>query len=550
MSHATTAPHSHLQGLPSQRLLSFLRARRWRLSHLLIQALAVVVVAVVLLPLLYLAIRGFGAGEAGLAYLLQPRTLTIVSNSLNLMLAVTLSATLIGVPFAWLTSRTDLPLRRVWLVLGLLTMVIPSYLGAITYVEAFGPRGMLQSLLAPFGVERLPEIRGFFGAWLSITLFSYPYVVLPIRAALLNADPSMEEVGRSMGFSRWRVFWRITLPQLRPALAIGILMTALYTLSDFGAVAVMRYNAFTRAIFQQYNNSFNPERAALLALVLVAITLCLLYVEQRINTTSANYRVGTGTRRALRPVKLGRWRVPSLIFCGVIVFVGVVVPFVVLMVWLFGRVYNDPVPVSMVNLTRNTVSVSLVAAIVSALVALPIGILASKVPTRFNRTLVRLTYLSNVLPSLVIALALVFFMANYLPAWYQTFPVLILGYVTRFLPFSIGTTQSALTQINPRLEEASRSLGNGRWRTLWRVTVPLAFSGISAGTALVFLNVMKELPITLVLSPIGFRTLAGRIWTVQNEAMFVLVGVPGFLLMLASGLALFIILRSDPRARV
>jgi len=523
--------------------------RPWRSLQTWIQLLSAFVVIVVLLPLAYLGIRALGAGEEGLAYLLQERTLTIVGNSLALMLTVTVASTLIGVPFAWLTSRTDLPYRRVWLILGLLTMVIPSYLGAITYIEAWGPKGILQSVLAPFGVDRLPEIRGFFGAWLSITLFSYPYVLLPVRAALLNTDPAMEEVGRSVGLNRWQVFLRITLPQLRPSLAIGMLMTALYTLSDFGAVAVMQFNVFTRAIFQQYNNTFNTERAALLALVLVALTMVLLYVEQRLNRTTENYRVGTGTRRQLRPVKLGRWRIPSLLFCASVVFMGVIVPFGVVIYWLVGRVYNNPVPVSMLELTGNTISISLLAALVSSLVALPMGVLVARRPTQLNRLLVRLTYVGNVLPSLVIGLALVFFTANYLPSMYQTFPLLILGYVTRFLPFSIGTTQSALTQINPRLEEASRSLGKNNWQTLWRVTVPLAFSGIMAGAALVFLNVMKELPLTLILSPIGFRTLSGRIWSVQNEGMFTLIGEPGFLLMLASALGLAVILWRDPRTR-
>jgi iron(III) transport system permease protein len=152
------------------------------------------------LPLLYLVIRAVGAGEAGIETLLRPRTFSIVSNSLLLMGAVTLSSALIGVPFAWLTARTDLPYRRVWLVLGLLPMVIPSYLGAIAFAEAFGPRGTLQGLLAPFGVERLPSIYGFTGAWLAITLFSYPYVVLPVRAALMNMDPALEEAARGMGW--------------------------------------------------------------------------------------------------------------------------------------------------------------------------------------------------------------------------------------------------------------------------------------------------------------------------------------------------------------
>src|SRR5690606_13428345 len=135
---------------------------------------------------------------------------------------------------------------------------------------------------------RLPDIRGLFGAWLSITLMTYPFIVLPVRAALLNSDPALEEAGRSLGLSRWAIFRRVTLPQLKPALAGRMLLTALYALSAFGSVAVMRYNAFTRAIYLQYTSSFSRERAAVLALVLIVFTLVLIYMERRVSANSHN----------------------------------------------------------------------------------------------------------------------------------------------------------------------------------------------------------------------------------------------------------------------
>jgi iron(III) transport system permease protein len=506
-----------------------------------------VIALIVLLPLAYLVMRAVGAGTEGLDYLLRERTLKIVLNSLVLVVTVTAGATLIGVPFAWLTARTDLPLRRMWLVLGLLTMVVPSYLGAMTYVATFGPKGILQGLLETLiGLERLPDIRGWFGAWLSITLITYPFVVLPVRAALLNTDPALEEAAHGLGLSRWQVFRRVTLPQLRPALAAGMLLSALYALSDFGSVAVMRYNVFTRAIYLQYTSSFNRERAALLALVLIVFTLVLIYLEHRASRKSQNYRIGTGAGRQLKVVRLGRWRLPALAFCATLVTIGVLVPVGVLLSWLTGRVMIDSVPVNMPELMLNTVGVSSIAALVVAGVAVPLAMLANN-GKRGNRWLVSLSYTGNVLPGIVIALALVFFAANYLPAWYQTMPVLILGYATRFLPLSVGSTRSALTQINPRLQEAARCLGLQPWQVALKITVPLARSGILAGAALVFLSVMKELPVTLILSPIGMRTFATRIWSVYEEAMLVLIGGPGLLLMAASAVGLFLILWRDKR---
>jgi iron(III) transport system permease protein len=524
--------------------------KRWpRLSVL--QIISTLIVTVLLVPILYLIIRALGS-EDGLEYLLRERTLVIVTNSLVLVGLVTFTAIIVGVPFAWLTARTDLPFRRVWLVLGLLPMVIPSYLGAATYIAAFGPRGMLvQNILEPlFEISRLPDIRGLFGAWLAITLFTYPYVVLPVRAAILNADQSLEEAARSLGLSRWRVFWQVTLPQLRPAIAAGSLMTALYTLSDFGVVGIMRYNAFTRAIYLQYENTFNRERAAVLALVLVAITFALILLERRVAITGRNYRIGTGTGRRPQTVHLGRWRVPAMALSSVLIVLGVGVPVIVLLTWLTTRITVDPVPANLQLLTLNTTGISAITAIVATVAAIPLALLVWRSSTsRLNNLLVNLAYVGNVLPGIVVGLALVFFVSNYFFDLYQTWPILVLGYSVRYLPFSLGATRSALTQINPRLEEAGRSLGLRAWQVTLRITVPLASAGIIAGTALIFLNVMKELPTTLILAPIGFRTFATRIWFVYNEAMYVLIGTPGVLLIAVSAISLFVILWRDHNTR-
>lgn len=508
------------------------------------------IVALVALPLVYLVLRAAGAGADGLDYLARPRTLTIVTNSLILVGGVTLTALLIGVPFAWLTARTNLPGRRWWLILGIMPMVIPSYIAAIAFVEAFGPRGMVQGWLEPFGVNRLPPIYGLFGAWLTITMCTYPYVVLPVRAALLNTDPSQEEAARGLGLSRWRVFWRVIVPQLRPAMAAGALLTALYTLSDFGAVMVMRYNAFTRAIYVNYNSSFDRERAALLSMVLIGITLCLLYMEWRASAASRrNYRVGTSTRRHPRTVSLGRWALPAVIFCAALVLLGVVVPFVVLLGWALNPNVTSTLEINLAELSFNTVGASAITALVVALAALPLAVLAVRVPGRASRWLVSASYMGNVLPGIVIALALVFFAANATPALYQTLPILILGYATRFLPYSLASTRSALTQISPALEEAARSLGLRPWQVALRVTLPLARAGVLAGAALVFLNAMKELPTTLILAPIGFRTLATRIWTASESGAQTLIGVPGLVLMGVSCLSLIVLLWRDQRTR-
>ncbi len=509
----------------------------------LLQAITALIVAVVSLPLGYLVVRALGAGLAGLAYLLDTRTLLVVANSLALTAAVAVAAALIGVPFAWLTARTDLPLRRFWLVSGLLTLVIPSYIGAMMYIAAFGPRGLLQSFLQPLGVTELPSLYGFWGAFLAITLFTYPYVVLPVRAALLNMDAALDESARSMGLSRWAVFFRVTLPQLRPAVASGMLLTGLYTLSDFGAVSLMKYDAFTRVIYLQYTSSFDRHRAALLSLALVAVTVGLLVLERRAARQRHNYRVGVGCQRQIAPAALGKWRTPALVFCGALVLVGVATPAAMLALW-FVRGAGDK-SAELLQPALNTLSAGGMTAVVVSVIALPPSLLAARATSRMNRCLVRLAYMGNVLPGIVVALALVYFAANYLPAFYQTLPMLIFGYSTRFLPLSIGATSSALTQINPRFEEVGRSLGLNHWQVVLRIITPMARTGILAGMALVFLSAMKELPTTLLLSPTGYETLPTEIWTAHTQVQMSRLGAPSLLLIAVSGLALFLLLRQE-----
>ncbi len=502
------------------------------------------ILAVLLLPVLYLIMRAVGAGQDGIDYLLRPRTLIIVQNSIQLVAAVAASSALIGVPFAWLTARTDLPLRRVWLVLGILPMVIPSYVLAITLIYMFGPSRLFEST---FGFNPIPQVYGFFGAWLVITLLTYPYVALPVRAAFLNMDTSLEEAARGLGLSRWRVFLRVILPQLRPALAGGMLLTALYTLSDFGAVMILRYNAFTRAIYVSYDNSFNPYRAAVLALVLVVLTLALLGFERWIARTNHNYKIGTGVARQPKITRLGLWRWPALAFCALLVGLGVLMPVVILAGWALNPNVSSALNINLQALSLNTVGVSALAAVAAGVVALPLAILAVRAASRFSRNMVNVAYVGNALPGVVIGLALVFFGIRAVPGLYQTLPLLILGYLMRFLPFTLAATRGALTQINPSLEEAARGLGLRGWQVALRVTLPMAWAGVMAGVALVFLNAMKELPTTLMLRPTGFDTLATRIWTASEVGSHGLIGVPGLVLIAVSCLSLTVILWRDKR---
>jgi iron(III) transport system permease protein len=217
------------------------------------------------LPLGYLLWR---ASEIGWARAWEiatsERSLTLLANTIRLAVAVTFASVVISVPLAWLTTRTNLPGRRFWVIATALPLAIPTYVGSFAMIGALGPRGVLQGWLEPLGVQRVPSIYGFWGAFAVLTLFSYPYVLLTVRAAYRRIDPGLEEASRTLGRSSWVTFWRVVFPQLRPSIAAGGLLVSLYTLSDFGAVSMLRYDTFTRAIYTQYRGALDRSTAAVL----------------------------------------------------------------------------------------------------------------------------------------------------------------------------------------------------------------------------------------------------------------------------------------------
>ncbi|MBI2907225.1 MAG: iron ABC transporter permease [Chloroflexi bacterium] len=510
--------------------------------------LASLVALVMLLPIAYLLVRAVGAGSEAWGVLLRPRTLEIFLRTAGLALAVTGGAAAISIPLAWLTVRTDLPHRNVWSVLAVLPLVVPTYVGGFTLVAALGPKGLLQQLLGQaFGVERLPEIYGFGGAALALILFTYPYFLLSLRAGLQGLDPALEEASRSLGQSAWSTFRRVTLPQLRPFFAAGGLLVALYTLSDFGAVSLLQFDSFTRAIYLQYQGSFDRTLAALLALLLVALTAVILLLEARSRGRAAYHRSTAGSVRPCPRVKLGRWKWPALALCSLIVLSALVLPVLVLIYWLIrGLAHGAPAGI-LWGAALNSTYVSGLAAVAAVAAALPLAVLSVRYPGKVSAFLERATYAGFALPGIVVALSLVFFAASYATPLYQTIPLLVLAYVVRFLPQALGSARSSLLRVSPSLEEAARSLGRTPRQALLEITIPLVRPGILAGAALVFLTTMKELPATLLLSPIGFKTLATAIWGAAAEGFFGEAAAPALFLLLVSGVSVALLLRWEGR---
>ena len=482
------------------------------------------------LPVAHLTVRALEADDAG-ATLGDPRLVRAVVATLLLGVTVTSAAVTLGFGVAWLLERTDVPGGRLLGACAGLPLVVPTYVSAVAFKDAFGPRGLVASV---------PGVVGYFGAAAALTLSTYPYVLLLARASLASADPALEEAARSLGDRRGQVLWRVTLPHVRPALAGGGLLVFLYVLSDFGAVTILRYETITLRIFTEYRTSFDRAPAALMGLVLVALTLGAIGVERLARGRTSAARVVAGQRPPERR-RLGAWKAPAALAVVCVAFAGAGVPVAVLVYRTFIAASRNVRPDVVAKAALASMLLAGAAAIAAVVLSLPVATLAVRFRSRFAATVETMSAAGYALPGLVIALALVFFAANYLPWMYQTVGLVVAAYVIRFFPEALGATRSGLVALDPAVEEVGRSLGDDRRTALLRITVPLIRRSLVGGGLLVFLTSMKELPATLLLRPAGVDTLATRVWTGAAEGRYAQAAPAALLLVAVSAMALAVL---------
>lgn len=527
-------------------------------------AIGLVAAALCVLPAGYLLVRAGGAGEATWRTLARPAVWGVLVDSLLLAGATTLGALAIGLPVAWLVTRTDLPGARYWNVALALPLAMPSYIMAYAFLGVLGPGGWLESALAsaglgsPQAIFREGGVFGDAGPFLELllrtssvlALINFPFVTLSARAAFQRMDPALEEAARGLGASRREVALRVLLPQLRPAIASGALLVALYTLSDFGTPALMRYRSFTRVIQTQYSTSFDRTGAAVTALMLATLTGAIVVAEVFARGGARAHRTTPASPRPPRILRLGRARRPAILFCSGVLAASVGMPTVAMLAWIRDGVANGGSLSIAPHLVGNSVLNATLAAVATVALAFPVVHLAVRYPGGISRAIDRATHVGNALPGIVVGLAFVFLGAR-IPALYQSLPLLIVAYVARFLPQATGAIRTSLLQLNPRLEEAGVSLGRSRAYVFATVTLPLALPGVLAGGALVFLTTIKELPITLLLRPTGeaHDTLVTEVWNAAQESLFSQASPPALLLVIVSAASIGLILRNDRRAR-
>ncbi len=477
---------------------------------------AVLVGAATLLPLVYLVVRALELDVATLAELAsRSRNVRLLGNTAALAGLVLAGGTLIAVPLAWLVTRTDIRGRRLITWLSVTPLAVPGYVMAYALLGLGGYQGVMMRV---FDVL-VPRPSGLWGAAAALTLYTFPYIFLNVRSALLGLDSSLEESARCLGMRPSAVRWRVVIPQLRPALLAGWLVVSLYVLGDFGAVALMRFETFSFAIYTQYTAAFDRSNAALLSLMLLAITTLIVAVELRLLGRRRYARVGKGVLRRSAPARLG-WRAPfAYLFVAVTLGAALGLPVLTLVSWMVLVPPGAAQIGAVVSTFLGTAVLAVPAAVLTAALAVPVAVAGLRSRWFGGKLLERLVYLGYAVPPVALALALVMFAIRFVPGLYQTYPLLLFAYVISFLALAIGPVRSGLLQVNPRMEETARSLGRGRFLAFAQVVMPSIYRNVLAGGALALMAVMKELPMTYLLAPSGYRNLAVRVFGLTNEAM-------------------------------
>ncbi len=496
-------------------------------------------------PLAALLISVFAGGIKAFSILVDSSILLLIGRTMLLAALATLWAMILGLPPAWILTRTDLPGRRVLLAVAVLPLAIPPYIGAFTYITLLGPVGWVNTASQAMGAgEPIVNIYGLWGGIFVLGLFTYPYILLMAGAALKGSDPALEEAARAVGLGPIDAFRRVTLPLLRPSLLAGALLVFLYALSDFGAVSLLRVDTFTTEIFHQLNTRFDQRNAAVLSTVLILITAIVLMAQRG----TLGRRSFVQRRSGVRPptiYPLGRWKLPALC-CTYIVLGGSVFLPVALLFYQIGS------PMSLLHtliaghrFLWNSLWTATVAATAASGLGLFVAYLAQRRQGLAGLLLTAATQLGYAIPGTVLGLSLILLYNAYLPWVYGTAAMVILGYLLRFLPQAVQGSTAALVQVDSNLEEAARSLGRSGWQALREVTFPLIRPGIAAAWMLVFISSMKELAATLLLRPAGFDTLPVRIWIASIEVDYAGAAATSLILIAITALPLFLITRRD-----
>lgn len=487
----------------------------------------------------------------------------LLLNTLWLALGVSFGVTLLGTGLAWLTAACEFPGRKFFAWALLLPLCLPAYVSAFVWIGLLDFTGVLPTWLrVTWGIGALP-IRSRGGVILVMVLALYPYVYLTARSAFQGQGRRLLEAAQTLGVSRWRAFFKIALPMARPGIVAGLSLALMETLADFGTVAVFNYNTFTTAIYKAWFSMFSLPAASQLATILVFFVLALVTLEQlsrnrRSYTTSAR---GSGGAQRVR--LRGSAAALATLCAGLVFLLAFAVPMTQLLVWTSHIVAADLDAHYVAFVWHSLLLAALGAALVVGL-ALALGYAQRLLPSAAMQFTARLATIGYALPGAVLAVgfyipvaALDNLMIDSWRSWTGleigqifggTLAVMLLAYCVRFLAVGFGPVESGLSHITRSMDEAAQALGTTGLRRLSRVHLPLLRAPLLAGTALAFVDILKELPITLMTRPFGWDTLATRVFEMTAESAWERAALPAVAICLVGLLPIFLLVKhSDAR---
>ncbi|PID45238.1 MAG: iron ABC transporter permease [Proteobacteria bacterium] len=492
-----------------------------------------------------------------------------ITNSLLLMLGVSLGVLSMGVITAWLTSVCHFPGRRLLSWALLLPLAIPAYIIAYTYTGVLDFAGPVQSQLREwfgwrYGQYWFPEIRSLGGAIAMLSLVLYPYVYMMARAAFLEQSASVLEASRTLGNTSLQGFLRVAVPLARPAIITGLSLALMETLADYGTVQYFGVTTFTTGIFRTWYGLDDSVTAAQLAAILLSFVAALILLE-RYSRRKARFHSTSNKENRAERFQLTGWRAFwATLCCSLPVIFGFVIPAAQLLYWTLTTAQHT-FSSDFVRLTINSVALAAVAALVAVLLALLLGYAKRLLGTPWVKGSVSVASMGYAIPGTVIAVGVMLpfaWLDNTLDQWLRdhfaistglllsgTVFALIFAYTVRFLSVSIQAVDAGLAKIKPSMDDAGRSLGLSPWGVLRKIHLPLMKGTVLTALLLVFVDVLKELPATLILRPFNFNTLAVRAYEMASDERLADAGAPSLMIVMAGIIPVILLSRAIAKAR-
>ncbi|MGQ0697994.1 MAG: ABC transporter permease [Panacagrimonas sp.] len=461
----------------------------------------------------------------------------VLPDTLALLAGVSLGVSVIGTGLAVLVSLFDFPGRRFFAWALLLPLAMPAYVLATVFVGSLDYAGGVATWLRAHGLN-LPELRNGLGATLVLIAALYPYVYLVVRSSLASQGARVLEAARSLGLSPLQSILRVALPLAAPAIAAGTLLAAMETLADFGTVAAFNYDTFTSAIYKAWFSLFSIDAALQLAGVLLALVLVLLILQSR---TQTSRRVAVSGPQAARLPLHGFRAVAAMLVCTVILLLAFLAPATQLLVWSWRHLADFDARMTLSAF--NSLRLGLLAAVLVVIGASLLGYAARRAPGKVVQTATRVATLGYALPGALLAVGLfvpLAAIARQLNERFETglalqggLALMLLAYSVRFMAVAHAPVVAGLARIRPSLDEAAQLAGVTGLRQLRRVHLPLLRPGLAAACALVLVDVMKEMPITLMTRPFGWDTLAVRVFELTSEGEWQRASLPSLVIVIA-----------------